>query len=306
MRQKLRVGTRGSFLARRQTAWVTAKIKEQHPHLDIEQVLISTRGDLTTEPLPRVGEKGLFTRELERALVNEEIDFAVHSLKDLPVELLPGLTIGAVPRRANPLDALVTREISDLTRLPWGARVGTSSLRRAAQLRYLRPDIIVMDLRGNLDTRLRKLERGFVDALILAAAGLERIGWEAQNIISITPEICLPAPGQGALAVEIREDDQYMKEICLNSLEDTSTRQAVTAERAFLNALGGGCQIPVGALALVQEDCLWLRGIVLQQDGKRMLRGEIRGIPEEPFSVGNALAQSLLEKGAHEILAGGL
>jgi hydroxymethylbilane synthase len=332
----LRVGTRRSLLARRQTAWVIQKIRDKFPDLEIEEQIVLTRGDLHFETplpkLPQIGEKGLFTRELETALGSGAIDLAVHSMKDLPTDLdlhevavidpvrrglqdLPaGLTVGAVPERANPLDALVTREKQGLDDLRPGAIIGTSSLRRAAQIRRLYPALEIVDIRGNLDTRLRKLERGLVDALILAAAGLERLGWKNDEYFPISPQISLPAPGQGALAVEIREDDDLMRRLCSEALENRPARLAVTAERAFLAGLGGGCQVPVGALALVTEDVLRLQGIVIQIDGRRWLSGQVeahlQGDGEEGkqravFQAGIDLANRLLDQGAREILTGG-
>lgn len=307
--RSLRVGTRGSLLARCQTAWVVQKIKEVFPDIEIKEEVISTKGDLHSETplpkLPQIGEKGLFTREIEAALISGEIDLAVHSMKDLPTVLHEGLTIGAVPERANPLDALVAGGKGSLDALNADARIGTSSLRRAAQIRRLYPALTVTDIRGNLDTRLRKLDQGQVDALILAAAGLERMGWKPDNYFPIPPEICLPAPGQGALAVEIREDDTFIKKICSEALEDRSARLAVTAERAFLFGLGGGCQVPVGALALVRENVLRLQGIVIQVDGKEFLSGQAVVKPNAAFEVGIALANKLLDQGAKEILEGG-
>jgi len=302
VRRVLRAGTRGSLLAQRQTSWVAAKIREKLPGVEIEVVTISTRGDRQPGSLiPQVGEKGLFTRELERALLDGEIDFAVHSLKDLPTELLPGLTLGAVPVRANPFDALVTRNKVSFDDLPSGTRIGTSSLRRAAQIRHARPDLIVTPLRGNVDTRIRKLEQGLVDALILAAAGLERMGWSSRDYCQLPPEVFLPAPGQGALAVEVRADDPLMQDVCA-VLDDPPVRYAVTAERAFLKSLGGGCQLPVGALAVVEDDRLWLRGSVIRRDGKALVKGEISGDPTQASLLGEMLANDLLAKGAKEIL----
>lgn len=303
MRRKLRVGTRGSLLARRQTSWIIEKIKEKYPNLDIQILTISTKGDLNLDlSLPRRGEKGLFTRDLEKVLLDGEIDFAIHSLKDLPTELLPGLSLGAVPTRENPLDALVTRDNVDFEHLPKGTRVGTSSLRRTAQIRRVRPDLVVTGLRGNLDTRIRKLKQGFVDALVLAAAGLERMGWNGENYCQLPPEVFLPAPGQGTLAVEVRTNDSLVRDIC-TTLEDYVTCCAVTAERAFLKTLGGGCQVPIGALALIEDGRLWLRGSVIRKDGTAVVQGEISGDPDQAFLLGEMLAKNLLERGAKEILA---
>jgi hydroxymethylbilane synthase len=304
----LRVGTRGSQLARRQTAWVANRIREHYPGLEIAEQVITTRGDIDSRTplgrLPQIGEKGLFTREIESALTKGEIDFAVHSLKDLPVALPEGLVVGAVPERANPCDALVTLKKIRFDDLPAGARVGTSSLRRAAQIRRLRPDLVVTDLRGNLDTRLHRLEQGAVNAVILAAAGLERMGWGREEYFPIPPEICLPAPGQGALAVEVRSDDRFMIQVCHDVLDDHATRMAVTAERAFLEGLGGGCQLPVGALAVVAPDRLRLRGIVIGVDGSRCVGGETTSLLEDAFEAGIDLARRLMQQGAKELLDG--
>lgn len=312
----LRVGTRGSLLARYQTSWVIQKIRAKFPDIEVAERIISTKGDLHHETplskLPQIGERGLFTRELEAALLSGEIDLAVHSMKDLPTILPEGLTVGAVPERANPLDALVARDKQGLEDLCAGAIIGTSSLRRAAAIRRLYPALKISDIRGNLDTRLRKMQQGQVDALVLAVAGLERMGWQASDYFPIAPEVSLPAPGQGALAVEIRENDDLTRQLCGESLEDRSARLTVTAERAFLSGLGGGCQVPVGALALVDDHVLRLQGIVIQVDGQRWLSGQIEAHLQgscaswrhEAFQSGIDLANSLLCQGAKEILSG--
>lgn len=307
MKRRLRAGTRGSKLARRQTAWVIARIQEKYPELEIDEVVISTKGDRDRSPfsqLTREGDMGLFTKELEKALLNGEIDLAVHSLKDLPVVPPQGLILGAVPERATPFDAVVTRDGIDLMDLPSGSRLGTSSLRRSAQIRHNYPDFIFVDLRGNLDTRIRKLQRGEVDAVILAAAGLIRLGYRENCFSLLDPAICLPAPGQGALAVEIREKDSQLREVCRLALDDQTAYQAVAAERAFLQALGGGCRIPLGAYARLEGGTLLLQGAVAAPDGSRVLRGETAGSAGRPQEVGRALAEILIEKGAKEILAG--
>lgn len=307
MKRRLRAGTRGSELARRQTAWVIARIREKYPELEIEEVIISTKGDRDRSPfsqLVRGGDVGLFTKELEKALLKGEIDLAVHSLKDLPVVLPQGLILGAVPERAVPFDAVVTREGVRLADLPPGSRLGTSSLRRSAQIRYHYPDLSFVDLRGNLDTRIRKLQRGEVDAVILAAAGLMRLGYKENDYALLPPDLCLPAPGQGALAVEIRSDDHLLRDICCDVLDDYRSRQAVTAERALLQELGGGCRLPLGAYACIEGDDLLLRGAVASPDGSRLLQGQAAGAAGRPLEVGRSLAKILIEKGAKEILAG--
>lgn len=306
MKNRLRAGTRGSKLARWQTASVIATIRGKYPELEIEEVIISTKGDQDKSPLPELakkGEVGLFTKALEKALLSGEIDFAVHSLKDLTVELPPGLSLGAVPERVTPFDAVVTRDGSSLEDLPAGSCLGTSSLRRASQIRYHYPDLKVVDLRGNLDTRVRKVEQGEVDAVILAAAGLLRLGYDKNIFTLLDPAICLPAPGQGALAVEIRAGDVQMQEICTKVLDDYQVHQEVMAERALLQALGGGCQLPLGAYARLQGESLMLQGAIAASDGSRILRAETTGSADQPLVVGAALAEILIEKGAKEILA---
>lgn len=310
MNKKMRVGTRNSQLAMCQTNWVISEINEYFPDLDMEAVTFCTCGDRDcTRPLQEIGGKGLFTEELEKALLDGEIEFAVHSLKDLPTEIFSGLEVGAIPRRATPLDAVVTADpdITSLEELPAGTIVGTSSLRRASQLRLHRPDLIIRNIRGNLDTRLRKLGEGRVDALVLAAAGLERLGLNDRPHFLLPPEVCLPAPGQGALAVEIRCGDSLLKDVCQAALEDRETRLTVAAERAFLQGLGGGCQIPVGALAAIRERELHLSGIVVATDGSRYVRNETTGglTIDEAQQTGLALARVLIDQGAKEILASG-
>lgn len=306
MRSKLRAGTRGSKLARRQTALIIKQILDKYTELEIEEVVISTKGDKdrrSFKDLVTGGETGLFTKELEKALLSDEIDFAVHSLKDLPVELPPGLVLGAVPKRGLPYDALVTRDNCSLKELSPGSLLGTSSLRRASQLRHYFPHLRVVDIRGNLDTRLRKLAGGNVDAVILAAAGLMRLGYrENEDFSLIPPEICLPAPGQGALALEIREDDGFMRDICTTALDDYRTRQTVYAERALLQLLGGGCQIPLGAFAQVKGDTLTLQGAVAAPDGSQVIRSETTCHVQSPQEASYHIAEELIEKGAKEIL----
>lgn len=305
-RSKLRAGTRGSKLARRQTAIIIEKILDKYPDLGIEEVIISTKGDKDGRPfkdLVTEGEVGLFAKELEKALLSGEVDFAVHSLKDLPVEQPPGLILGAVPERGVPFDAVVTRDNSSLQDLAAGSLLGTSSLRRAYQLRHYYSHLKVTDIRGNLDTRLRKLANGDVDAVILAAAGLMRLGYrEKVDFSLISPETCLPAPGQGALALEIREGDDFVNNICHTALEDYRTRQEVFAERALLQALGGGCQIPLGAFAQVEGDNLTLQGAVAAPDGSRVIRSERICSVQNPLEASRFVAEDLLEKGAKEIL----
>lgn len=291
------IGSRGSQLALWQAHWVEARLTELGQSCRIE--IIRTTGDKITDvPLAKVGTKGLFTKEIEDALLAGSIDVAVHSLKDMPTELPAGLTLQAIPVREDVRDALIGRKLAEL---PTGAKVGTSSLRRAAQLRGLRPDLQVETIRGNLDTRLRKLDEGQYDAILLAAAGLRRLGWQ-DRIAELLPvdQMC-PAVGQGALAVETRDDQGPAAEV-VRKLDDRDSRIAVTAERALLAAMGGGCQVPIGAYGHVSDGQVHLRGIVSSPDGLRLIRGERSGPSSNPKQVGRQLGEELLSRGAREIL----
>jgi len=290
------IGSRGSQLALWQARWIASRLAERGCETRIE--IIKTTGDKITDvPLAKVGTKGLFTKEIEEALLDGRIDLAVHSLKDLPTELPVGLVIGAIPEREDPRDALVG---SKLDELPAGVTVGTSSLRRAAQLRKMRPDLVMESIRGNLDTRLRKLDEGQYRAIVLASAGLTRLGWAHRLSQVLEPEIMCPAAGQGALAVETRESG-YAKDTCQN-LDHTATRAAVTAERAVLAALGGGCQVPIGAYAEVQGEALRLIAVVISPDGSRLVRENTGGPVQEAERLGSKLGARLLAAGAREIL----
>ncbi|MBM3214804.1 hydroxymethylbilane synthase [Candidatus Poribacteria bacterium] len=296
----LRIGTRGSLLARTQTETVAFALRQAHPGLACETTIIRTRGDAErNRPLPEIGGKGLFTEEIERALALEEIDIAVHSLKDLPTNLPDGLTLGAVPERESPFDALISRDGKVLADLPDGARVGTSSLRRAAQLRAVRPDLRIGSLRGNLDTRIRKMETEGWDAIVVAAAGLSRLGRLSEAAELLKPETMLPAVGQGALGIESREKDAATR-LLLAAIHDSDTERAVTAERAFLAALGGGCHVPIGAYATVEMGSLTLMGVVASVDGSAVLRDT--GAGDDPVAVGSELARRILAMGARAIL----
>jgi hydroxymethylbilane synthase len=248
-----------------------------------------------------MGGKGIFLKEIEQALLAGEMDLAVHSLKDMPTEQPEGLTIGAVFERGDPRDVLIAREGLSLEILPRGARVGTGSPRRSAQLRVVRPDLRLLDLRGNVETRLRKLDEGQYDAVILAAAGLVRLGLASRITEYLSPSILLPAVGQGALAVEIREDDSEMKQL-VRPLEHNPTRIAVEAERTFLRAFGGGCRVPITAYASVRGDQLVLEGMVACSDGSRLLRDQLVGDAARPEEIAQGLAERLLQRGADEIL----
>ncbi|MDP2975158.1 MAG: hydroxymethylbilane synthase, partial [Anaerolineales bacterium] len=267
--------TRPSALARWQTQWVIRTLQAAHPGLVCEQHVITTQGDKILDvPLPEIGGKGLFTQELEAELLSGRVHAAVHSLKDLPVENPPGLTVGAIPVRAEVRDALVSARGYTLSTLPAGAKVGTSSLRRAAQLLAARPDLTTDSLRGNVDTRIRKALEGQYDVIILAGAGLTRLGLEKHVTDWLPLDVMLPAPGQGALAVQCRANDQTTLSL-LAALEDDATRKAVTAERAFLQGLGGGCAVPVAAFGEVTSDQLpviRLTGLVISPDGKQIVK----------------------------------
>lgn len=299
---KVIIGTRGSALALWQANWVAQQLRAHHPHIEIVIRTITTKGDTHTDdaPLPRIGDKGLFTREIEAALVAGEIHCAVHSLKDLPTESpisnLQSLTLVAITERADARDVLVSRHHVGLADLPRGARIGTSSLRRAAQLRAYRPDLQIVNLRGNVDTRLRKAQSDEYDAIVLAAAGVLRLGY-TERITEFLPfEVMLPAPGQGALAIQARTDNATTRAL-LAPLDHAPTRAATTAERAFLRALGGGCQVPVAAYGEVNGDTLRLRGLIASEDGTHVKRGEVRGAMTDAEALGEKLATMLQEAG---------
>jgi hydroxymethylbilane synthase len=297
------IGTRASTLARAQSDLVAAALAAASPGLECQTRVISTAGDRTQEsgePLPEIGGKGLFTAELEQALLDGQIDVAIHSLKDLPTEDAPGVVIGAVTAREDVRDCLVAREGVSLMELPTGAVVGTSSLRRAAQLAALRPDLEIRSIRGNVDTRIRKVEEGQFDAVVLAAAGVRRLGLERAVAEWLSEETMLPAPGQGALAVQCRADDDPMRAL-LSALDDPAARTTTAAERAFLAGLGGGCAAPIAALAVATATPrVRLQGLVASVDGREVVR--VRG-DGESLEVGQRLAEKALSAGADRILA---
>ncbi len=294
--------TRPSALARWQTNWVIDALRRLHPGLTCEEKVITTQGDrVLDKPLPEIGGKGLFTQELEGELLSGAVHCAVHSLKDLPVDDSQGLTVGCIPPRAEVRDALVSARQVTIASLPAGAVVGTSSLRRAAQLLAARPDLQTASLRGNVDTRVRKALDGQYDAIILAGAGLVRLGLADQVRQWISLDVMLPAPGQGALAVQCRSDDQEALRL-LQALDDGPTRKAVTAERAFLQGLGGGCAVPVAAFADSQET-IRLNGLVASPDGRRVIRVQAEGLLAQ--RVGREAAQRAIAEGASEVLAMG-
>jgi hydroxymethylbilane synthase len=293
----LTIGSRGSQLALWQAHWIQARLEQLGEPSRIE--IIKTTGDKITDvALSQVGSKGLFTKEIEEALLAGAIDLAVHSLKDMPTDLPAGLTLAAIPEREDPRDALVGRAFEDL---PKGARVGTGSLRRAAQLRARRPDLQIEDIRGNIDTRLRKLDEGRYDAIVLAAAGLRRLGWENRITELFNPSVMCPAVGQGALAVETR-DDGGAGFLAARRLEHAETRARVTAERAVLAALGGGCQAPMGAHAYVDGDMLVVIALIVSPDGKQKVRHGKQGPVGEAAALGRELGEYLLAAGGKEIL----
>jgi hydroxymethylbilane synthase len=304
---KITIGTRGSQLALWQTNWVKAEIQKRHPAIDVEVQVISTKGDRVLDvSLPKLGEqgKGLFTKELEDAILEGRVDLAVHSLKDLPTELPPGLHIGAICEREDVRDALVARpEIRSFDELPQRALIGTSSLRRQAQLRTVRPDLVIEPVRGNVDTRLRKLDEGQYDAIVLAAAGLHRLGHDNRITEHLNEDLMLSAVGQGALAIETREGDAATAEI-VHELNHQATRLACTAERAFLKGLGGGCLVPIAAHATIESDFMTLHGLVASPDGPEAVRGKKSGTARDAEALGRLLADDLLARGAARILAG--
>jgi len=297
----LRIGTRGSALALAQSSWVKQQIEQHRPELQVELRIIKTSGDSFIDtPIPNIGGKGVFTKEIEDALLHGEIDVAVHSLKDLPTMLPKGLMIAAVPQREDARDVLVARQKQTLSALSPGSKVGTGSLRRRAQLLHFRPDLVSTPIRGNIDTRLKKLDDGEVDALVLAAAGLKRIGRGDRIGEFLADDVCVSAAAQGALGIESR-DDRSMGE-WLGFVHDAATFTEVTAERALLDRLGGGCHVPIGARARVDGTELKMIGVVASLDGSSLCRGEIAGPAADAAELGKRLAERLLEKGAAKFL----
>lgn len=304
MNRPFRIGTRGSALALWQANFIKGLLLENYPDLITEINIIKTEGDRDQKSdLSEIGGKGVFVKEIEDALLTNKIDAAVHSMKDMPAVLPDGLAIGGVPERHDPRDALLTRGGFTLDRLPEGARVGTGSLRRGAQLLSLRPDLEILPLRGNVDTRIWKLREGDeYDAIILAAAGLGRMGLTAEASDIIPPDVMVPAPGQGIIAVEGREDDPWAFEITASiTHEDTWT--AAVAERAFLRGLGGDCNVPAGAYAEVERRFIRMTGIIASPDGRRIVRETVTGPVREPEELGEGLARILMENGGSEILS---
>ena len=299
----IRIATRKSALAMWQAEFVKSALKMAHPQLQVELVPMVTKGDIILDtPLAKVGGKGLFIKELEVAMQNGDADIAVHSMKDVPVEFPPGFGLHAICEREDPRDAFVSNHYNGFDDLPQGSTVGTSSLRRQCQIRRLRPDLNIIDLRGNVNTRLAKLDDGQYDAIILAAAGLIRLEMPERITCFIEPEVSLPAVGQGAVGIECRNDDQELISL-LAALNHSDTATRVTAERAMNQKLEGGCQVPIGSYALLKGNELYLRGLVGSADGKRMLTAEITGPASDAENLGIRVAQSLLEQGADKLLA---
>jgi len=299
----IRIATRKSPLAMWQAEHVAAELKRIHPGLQVELLGMRTQGDkILDTPLAKIGGKGLFIKELEQGMLEGQADIAVHSMKDVPVELPAGLHLAVIMQREDPRDAFVSNAFANFNELPEEARVGTSSLRRQCQLLEARPDLEVKTLRGNVNTRLRKLDDGEYDAIILASAGLIRLGFESRIRAKIGPELSLPAIGQGAVGIECRADDAEINAL-IAPLHDAQTACCVRAERALNLRLNGGCQVPIAGYAMLESGHLWLRGLVGEPDGSRIVRGEVEGTCEEAEQMGSGLAERLLEWGADEILA---
>ena len=299
----IRIATRHSPLAMWQAHFVKSELLRHHEGLTVEILPMKTKGDIILDtPLAKVGGKGLFVKELEVAMLEKKADIAVHSMKDVPVDFPEGLGLSVICEREDPRDAFVSNRYTKLMDLPQGAIVGTCSLRRQCQIKELRPDLIIKDLRGNVNTRLRKLDDGEYDAIILAAAGLMRLDMHSRIAAFIEPEVSLPAVGQGAVGIECRRDHEETI-ASLSPLDHSPTRIRVTAERAMNLALEGGCQVPIGSFALLQDDNVFLRGLVGSVDGTTIIRKEITGPVEEAHQLGETLAQQLLEAGAKEILS---
>lgn len=303
MQKLIKIGTRGSQLAMAQSTGIKERIEKQYSDVQVELVKIVTQGDKITDvPLAQVGGKGLFVKEIEEAMLRGEIDLAVHSMKDVPAELPDELHLGLITKREDPRDAFISLNYTTFEQLPEGARVGTSSLRRRSQLINLRDDLVIEDLRGNLDTRLRKLEEGRYDAIILASAGLNRLNMSDKVSSHFSPVQMLPAVGQGAVGIELRKSDQELL-AGLDFLVDQETAVTVRAERAFLDRLEGGCQVPIGAFAELKGDEIVLTGLIASMDGSGIIKREVSGPADDPLSLGRSLAEKLLDLGGKEILS---
>ena len=299
---KIKIGTRSSRLALWQANFIANALRTKYPSLEVELVHVTTKGDkILDSPLSKIGGKGLFTKELEMQMIDGNIDLAVHSLKDVPAQLPSEFTIAAITKRYDPFDALVSNKYKSLKEMPKNAKVGTSSLRRRAQLLSIKPDLQVENLRGNVDTRLKKLDEGNFDAIILAAAGLKRLNYEHRIAEILPPKIILPAVGQGALAIEILADNYKIRDV-LNFLDDTETQATATAERAFLKVVEGGCQVPIGVYAVVEDKTITVEAVIVSLNGKKSVRDRITGSIAEAEQLGEKLANKLLDSGGRSIL----
>ncbi len=302
MSDPIKIGTRGSKLALWQANWVKSVLQEKFPQYTVKLITIKTQGDKILDvPLAKVGGKGLFVKEIEHALLTRQVDIAVHSMKDMPAEIPDGLCIGAIPERENPFDVFISQSGLGYKKLDPGSIIGTSSLRRGAQLRHARPGLVMQALRGNLDTRLKKLANENLDAIVLAAAGVRRLDLEHKITEYLDPDIILPAIGQGALCIEIRKDDAKIGPL-VESMNHTDSRTVVEGERAFLNRLEGGCQVPIAGHGKINKEKLILTGLVAEIDGTRIIKGEKSGPLDAAEAIGTELAEELLAGGAAEIL----
>jgi hydroxymethylbilane synthase len=302
LRKQIRIGTRSSALALWQAEWVKSELEKRYPGMIVSLTKIKTTGDKILDvPLAQVGGKGLFVKEIEEAMLSDEIDIAVHSMKDVPTLFPDGLHLGAITKREDPRDALLSNRGLSFNDLPKGAKIGTSSLRRQAQLLHARPDFAIHQLRGNVDTRIRKLKEGHFDAIILAAAGVRRLGLAEHVTEYLDPEISLPAIGQGALGIECRVDDRELNDL-ISFFNHQDSRTCVIGERALLRRLEGGCQVPIACHGRMQSGTLLLIGLVGSVDGKRIIKDSIEGAPEKAEKLGKTLAEKLLSQGADVIL----
>ena len=300
--RKLKIGSRGSPLALWQANWIKDQLEEHNPGFSVEIIIIKTSGDKIQDvPLAKIGGKGLFVKEIEEALMNKSIDFAVHSMKDMPIKFPFGLSIASVTKRENPFDALISKNNIQLDDLPQGAKIGTGSLRRVSQLLHYRPDLTLIPLRGNVETRIKKLETEGLDAIILAAAGLKRLGWGDQISEIISPEILLPAMGQGAVGIETRKHD-VDNQVLLADMDDEDTHLALDAERQIVTVLEGGCNVPIGAFATIDGYEMTLRGLVASLDGKTVYKKELKGEKMKAKALGDELGNALLEMGGDKIM----
>jgi hydroxymethylbilane synthase len=298
--RKIKIGSRGSPLALWQANWIKDQLES--PDIAVEIQIIKTSGDKIQDvPLAKIGGKGLFVKEIEEALLRNEIDFAVHSMKDMPIKFPYALCIAAVTKRENPFDALISKDNIKLSDLPQGAKIGTGSLRRVSQLLHYRPDLNLISLRGNVETRIKKLETEGLDAIILAAAGLIRLGWGDKISEVISPEILLPAMGQGAVGIEARKHD-VDNQVLLADMDDENTHLALDAERAVVTKLEGGCNVPIGAFATIKDDEMTLRGLVASLDGKTVYKQELKGYKVNAIALGSEMGDALLAMGGDKIM----